>query len=351
MEMQLSNITPKTIRFYFSLALMLFVFLLSGHLAAQESDDSSRLSLFTFKGGRPIADVALKADGELIGRTSEKGAVFFTLSPEGHELILEHQGAQALKLPLSLVPRESVQILVTLFDEGEPRVIIESSNKATEMAGTATTQDTVEGPGEPGSLTGTVVSIETGEPIPGVRIFISGTPLDIRTDENGQFSAELPSTRYSISFLHNDHSTQTIDGVKVVADQLTRLPVEMVPASLELPEFVVLEPFVEGSLASVLDEQRNSAGVANVLGAEAISRAGDSDAAGALKRVTGLTLVDGQFVYVRGLGERYSSTLLNEANVPSPDPTRRVVPLNLFPADILASVIVTKSYEANLPAE
>ena len=77
----------------------------------------------------------------------------------------------------------------------------------------------------------------------------------------------------------------------------------------------MLEPFIEGSLASFVEEKRNSSAVADILGAEQISRAGDSDAAGALKRVTGLTLVDGKFVYVRGLGERYSSVVVNGAQV------------------------------------
>src|SRR3546814_6263311 len=94
---------------------------------------------------------------------------------------------------------------------------------------------------------------------------------------------------------------------------------------MELPEFVVLEPFVEGSLAAFVEERRNSGAVTDILGAEQIARAGDSDAAGALKRVTGLTLVDGKFVFVRGLGERHSSVLLNGAQIPSPDPTRRVI--------------------------
>src|SRR3546814_13365706 len=100
---------------------------------------------------------------------------------------------------------------------------------------------------------------------------------------------------------------------------------------MELPEFVVLEPFVEGSLAAFVEERRNSGAVTDILGAEQIARAGDSDAAGALKRVTALTLVDGEIVFVRGLGERYSCVLLNGSQIPSPHPTRRVIPLDLFP--------------------
>ncbi|KKO48256.1 TonB-dependent receptor [Arsukibacterium sp. MJ3] len=104
------------------------------------------------------------------------------------------------------------------------------------------------------------------------------------------------------------------------------------------------------SAASAAAERREQPYVAEVLGMEQISRAGDSNAAAALRRVTGLTLVKDKFIYVRGLGERYSSTLLNGAMVPSPDPTRNVIPLDMFPAGIIESLVVQKAYSPELPA-
>lgn len=118
----------------------------------------------------------------------------------------------------------------------------------------------------------------------------------------------------------------------------------------ELEEVVVTGSRLQGSAQAVLDERKDQAFVADILGAEQISRTGDSDAASALRRVTGLTLVDGKYIYIRGLGERYSSTLLNGATVPSPDPTRSVLPLDLFPSGIIESLNVQKSYSPALPA-
>ena len=117
-----------------------------------------------------------------------------------------------------------------------------------------------------------------------------------------------------------------------------------------IEEVVVKASRLKGTATAVLQERKNQAFVADILGAEQIARTGDSDAASALKRVTGLTLVDGKFIYVRGLGERYSSTLLNGAQVPSPDPTRTVIPLDLFPSSIVESLSVQKSYSASMPA-
>ena len=112
----------------------------------------------------------------------------------------------------------------------------------------------------------------------------------------------------------------------------------------ELDEVVVLGRYIP-------QPNRESAEVAAFLTSEDLERTGDSSAAGALARVTGLTVVEGRFVYVRGLGERYSSALLNGSPLPSPEPLQRVVPLDLFPSSILESVTVQKSYSVDFPGE
>lgn len=96
---------------------------------------------------------------------------------------------------------------------------------------------------------------------------------------------------------------------------------------------------------------RRTPEVISVLSTEDIARTGEGDIAGALKRITGLSVVGGRFVYVRGLGERYSLALLNGSPLPSPEPLRRVVPLDIFPTDVIASSVVQKSYSVNYPGE
>ncbi|WP_262689877.1 TonB-dependent receptor domain-containing protein [Kordiimonas aestuarii] len=99
------------------------------------------------------------------------------------------------------------------------------------------------------------------------------------------------------------------------------------------------------------DEKRATSEIANVIDADAFSLAGDSDVAVALQRVPGLSLVGGKYVYVRGLGERYSSTLLNNSGIPSPEPLRKVVPLDIFPTSLIESVLVQKTYSPQYPGE
>jgi outer membrane receptor protein involved in Fe transport len=91
--------------------------------------------------------------------------------------------------------------------------------------------------------------------------------------------------------------------------------------------------------------------VISVLSTEAIQRTGEGDIAGALTHLSGLSLVGGGYVYVRGLGDRYSLAMLNGSPLPSPEPLKRVVPLDLFPSSIVSSALVQKSYSPNFPAE
>lgn len=97
--------------------------------------------------------------------------------------------------------------------------------------------------------------------------------------------------------------------------------------------------------------QKAAPAVVSVLSTADIQRTGEGDIAGALSRVTGLSVVGNGFVYVRGLGDRYSLALLNGSPLPSPEPLKRVVPLDLFPTNVVASSLVQKSYSANFPGE
>ncbi len=99
------------------------------------------------------------------------------------------------------------------------------------------------------------------------------------------------------------------------------------------------------------DPTRASSQVVSVLSSEDIARTGAGDIAGALTRVTGLSVVGDGRVFVRGLGDRYSLALLNGLPLPSPEPLSRVVPLDIFPTNVVASSLVQKTYSPNFPGE
>ena len=114
--------------------------------------------------------------------------------------------------------------------------------------------------------------------------------------------------------------------------------------SQEIEEVVVSGSFIP-------DEKRDTSEISAILDSSEIERTGDDNIAIALTRLTGLSLVRGKYVYVRGLGERYSAATLNGSGLPSPEPLKRVVPLDLFPTQLIESSIVQKTYSADMPGE
>ncbi len=112
----------------------------------------------------------------------------------------------------------------------------------------------------------------------------------------------------------------------------------------QLEEVFVLGEFIP-------DEKRDTSEISNVLTAEDMAVLGDSDVAASLTRVTGLSLVGGKYIYVRGLGERYSSTLLNGSPISSPVPFQKTVPLDIVPNNLVRSLLVQKTYSADFPGD
>jgi TonB-dependent receptor len=119
------------------------------------------------------------------------------------------------------------------------------------------------------------------------------------------------------------------------------------PPAQAIEEVVVTGRFISAS-QQLMNERMTDAFAVDLLGAETISRLGDSTVGAALRRVPGLSLVQDKFVYIRGLGERYSQSYLNGALIPSPDLTRNVIPLDVFPTAVVESLRVQKTWQPSL---
>ncbi|MDD2759000.1 MAG: TonB-dependent receptor [Methylomonas sp.] len=315
------------------------------------ADEPALVNVYLFEAGMPLAHVDIRLDNGDLLRSDKDGHVSMRLDSGERHLYFRQNQNDILDLALPLTAGENVQLIITTFgDKQKPIVEIESSN-ATNFLASAEATEKKPVSQEKGYLEGDVVDGETQKPIAGAQVFVSGLTSELKTDEQGKFKIEVPVGEYSLSILHPNFSTQIKDKVAVVAGNATHQSFGLTPKGLELPEHVVIEPHFAGSLASIIEEQRTTSAVSNILGSEQITRNGDSDAAGALRRATGLTLVGGKFVFIRGLGERYSSTLLNGISIPSPDPTRRVVPLDLFPTNVVDSILIQKSYSVDRQAE
>lgn len=290
--------------------------------------------------GRPVSGATVEA-GPVTVATDADGVWRVTLPP-GDVAVRIVAGGEPAVFPVVPVAAASTTELLVSLGPGAPTYTLEAPSGSQAVADVPT--------GPPGQLTGRLVERDGGAPIAGVRLFFRGATTEAVTDADGQFSVELPSGTWDVSTIRAGYDGETL-AVEVVAGETRSLDLPLARSGLVLAAMTVRAPRIAGGTASVLDERQDASTVSDVLGAEQMSRAGDSDAASALRRVTGLTVIGGKYVYVRGLGDRYSATVLDGSSLPSPEPEKRVVPLDLFPTSLLEAVVIQKTFSPDRPAE
>jgi outer membrane receptor protein involved in Fe transport len=204
-----------------------------------------------------------------------------------------------------------------------------------------------------GSVTGSVLDAQTGRPISGVAISVDGQTSDKNvTDADGRYSIPLSPGVYNFTFTSPNYSDVQVAGVLVKAGEDTETSTVMsnksIVTSIEVSEKA---NSVASTEEAMLTERKLAPTINDGISRQEMAAGVASNAAGALETVTGVSVVGDGFVYVRGLGERYSSTMLNGAMIPTTQPEKRVLPLDLFPASLLENVSVVKTYTPDLPAE
>jgi hypothetical protein len=150
------------------------------------------------------------------------------------------------------------------------------------------------------------------------------------------------------------YTERTLYRLGVQDGETNEVDVVLVPSTVKLKEEITVTAEVEAvasTQAADLLERRRSGAISEGLAGDEMKKNADSDAASAMRRVTGVSVVGGQYVFVRGLGERYSNTTLNGAVLPTTEPDKKVVPLDLFPSGLIENVRITKSYLPDKPAE
>jgi hypothetical protein len=200
-------------------------------------------------------------------------------------------------------------------------------------------------------VTGVVRDRANAIPLPGVPVEIVGSDSVTYTDNDGRYVLQVAPGIHQLRVLLTGYEERLVDldatsgGSRTVDVGLT-----MVSFS-EMVTVIAQAIDVDTSSAEVQLTQRMQAQViTDNIGSQDMRANGDGDAAAAMQRVTGLSVVD-DFLYVRGLGERYSNTTLNGSVIPTTEPDRKVVPLDLFPTGLVDSVQVIKSYVPDRSAE
>ena len=203
-----------------------------------------------------------------------------------------------------------------------------------------------------GIIRGKVTDAKTGETLIGAAVVIAGTTNGSSTDIDGNYSIEaLQPGTYNLVCRFISYDSDTIRNVQVKANEVTIQNFTMGESAIELDVGVEITARQDRASENyMLTMQKKSATVMDGISSSQIKRAGDSDAAGAVKRVTGVSVEGGKYVYVRGLSDRYSLTLLNGAQIPSLDPQRNSVQLDIFPTNLIDNIVIVKTFSPEYPA-
>ncbi len=197
-------------------------------------------------------------------------------------------------------------------------------------------------------VSGTVVDAKTGEPLIGVSVMLENTTKGAKTNLSGKFiirDVAVDSCTLVVSSM--GYATTRIEGVEVKKEG-TDLTIALTSSVIDVQKQVVVRAKrTQNTEAGLLRDRQASVAVKDAISAQAISRSGSSNAAQAMSRVTGAT-TDGRYVYIRGLGDRYANTQLNGSILPTPDPEKQAVPLDLVPSELLDNIVVTKSFTADM---
>jgi len=203
-----------------------------------------------------------------------------------------------------------------------------------------------------GRVSGRVLAEDSGRPLSLAQVSIPTVGAGGISDVDGRFSIQdVPAGTYDLEVRLLGYALKTVTGVTVTPREVTVVDISLPPQAVEVQELTVSVADERGTTTALLENRRQAATVTDAIGQEQISKSPDSDAAAAMQRVPGVSIVDRKFVYVRGLGERYGNTTLDGAVLPSPIPDRKAVPLDLVPASFIESVSTSKSYLPNQPAD
>ena len=203
-----------------------------------------------------------------------------------------------------------------------------------------------------GIIRGQIIDDASGETLIGATVLVDGTSTGSTTDLDGKFSISVAPGTYRLRVSFISYETKVIENVTVQAEEVTALGTIRLPVETSALEEVVIESkALRDSESALLTVQKNAANVLDGLSAEGFSRTGDNDAGAAMRRITGVSVEGGKYVYVRGLGDRYTKTSLNGADVPGLDPNRNTVQMDLFPTKLVDNIIVYKTFTPDLAGD
>ncbi|QEK50464.1 TonB-dependent receptor plug domain-containing protein [Pedobacter aquae] len=201
-----------------------------------------------------------------------------------------------------------------------------------------------------GKIAGKVTDKTTGETLIGLYVGIDGTTKGAVTDVDGRYTLlNLAPGKYNLVFKYLGYQTKNVSNIEVKDGVVSTLNIIMEEAATQsLGEIVVTATYSRESETALILNQKNSIEIKQGIGAQELSRKGIGDVEEGLTKITGITKVDGRGLFVRGLEDRYNNLLINGLAVPSNNPFKKIIPLDLFPTDIVSVLETSKTFNSSL---
>ncbi len=203
-----------------------------------------------------------------------------------------------------------------------------------------------------GQIYGTVTDNRTGEKLIGVNVILNGTTIGAATDIDGNYIIKnIPVGKYSLAASMIGYAKINITNIKITKGIKKRIDINLDPATFETDEVVITAQALKATENAVLKLQKRSDNIVDVVSAELIKKNNSSNGSDVLKRMNGITISQGKFAFIRGIGDRYNNTLLNEAELPSTDPEKKSFSYDIFPANFIESIIISKTFTPDKPGD
>ena len=201
-----------------------------------------------------------------------------------------------------------------------------------------------------GEITGTIVDKSNGEPIAGATLKVEGTKRGAYSDVRGRFTVKkMPAGVYTVTARALGFNNIKIEQVEVKPGETAKLNLQVESKAVVGEEVVVFASAIKGGDASLLKDRQKSVAVSDAIGSESISRLAGASVADVAQRITGVSVVDGKYLTVRGLGDRYMNYQLNGAQMASSDPDRNDVSMDQFSSSFIESIVTSKSFTPDQP--
>lgn len=203
-----------------------------------------------------------------------------------------------------------------------------------------------------GIIRGCIIDDENAEPMFAANAGIEGTTIGASADFDGNFELSVEAGNYTIIASFIGYNTARVTDVNVEANKVTSLGnIRLKSSAVNVETVTITAEAVKNSETAILTFKKKSVNVIDGISAQSFKKMGDGDAAVAVTRVPGVSVEGGKYVYVRGLGDRYTKTMFNGLDIPGLDPDRNSLQLDIFPTNIIDNIIVKKTFTADLPGD